>query len=396
MRSVRTTIASLSVGCGKASGVDTPECAGNGNLRELPSTSRHSMVGRQNLPTAPKAISLSSRTPSDSQPGSPIPFGEAQSLRYYPGAAAQPAGQAARPHRGGQQRCAYGQEVQLPGRRERRGRIRVDHPVRGDHHVVGRQLARQLSVLIDGGLAGGVLDADPATPNAAKARPDPRRRRLPGPLTAVCRPHVVHCGVAGAHAAGEPLDSATWSDRLATHGNTLSSATVTDALADRCAQPPDVPGSVMGELPGDEDRWQELAKSECFALLAGAPLGRIAIVDDQGPAIFPVNFILDSHMVVFRTDEGSKLDAACRGRRVAFEIDGIDSATRTGWSVLVRGEAVEVTNPAEVQRLAEITPEPWAPGAKAHFVRILPTGVTGRQILARGGQPEQPGSGPVG
>lgn len=30
-------------------------------------------------------------------------------------------------------------------------------------------LARQLSVLIDGGLAGGVLDADPATPNAVKA-----------------------------------------------------------------------------------------------------------------------------------------------------------------------------------------------------------------------------------
>jgi AcrR family transcriptional regulator len=30
-------------------------------------------------------------------------------------------------------------------------------------------LARQLSILIDGGLAGGVLDADPATPSAARA-----------------------------------------------------------------------------------------------------------------------------------------------------------------------------------------------------------------------------------
>jgi len=30
-------------------------------------------------------------------------------------------------------------------------------------------LARQLTMLIDGGLAAGVLDADPATPNAAKA-----------------------------------------------------------------------------------------------------------------------------------------------------------------------------------------------------------------------------------
>jgi AcrR family transcriptional regulator len=31
------------------------------------------------------------------------------------------------------------------------------------------QLARQLTMLIDGGLASGVLDADPATPGAAKA-----------------------------------------------------------------------------------------------------------------------------------------------------------------------------------------------------------------------------------
>jgi uncharacterized protein len=146
----------------------------------------------------------------------------------------------------------------------------------------------------------------------------------------------------------------------------------------------------MGELRGDEDRWQELARLECFDLLAGAPLGRIAFVDDQGPAILPVNFIFDRHTVVFRTDAGSKLDAACRGRRVAFEIDGIDPATRTGWSVLVRGEAVEVTDPAEVRRLAEITPQPWAPGVKAHVVRILPAVVTGRRIVARGGQPEQP------
>jgi AcrR family transcriptional regulator len=31
------------------------------------------------------------------------------------------------------------------------------------------QLGRQLTILLDGGLAGGVLDADPATPEAAKA-----------------------------------------------------------------------------------------------------------------------------------------------------------------------------------------------------------------------------------
>ncbi len=136
----------------------------------------------------------------------------------------------------------------------------------------------------------------------------------------------------------------------------------------------------MGESPAPEVRWQELTKSECFELLAHEHLGRVAIVDDRGPIVLPVNFVLDRNMVVFRTDEGTKLDAACRGGRVAFEIDGSDAATRTGWSVLVRGEAVEVTNPAELARLRELPLNPWAPGAKSRYVRILPAALTGRRI----------------
>ena len=69
----------------------------------------------------------------------------------------------------------------------------------------------------------------------------------------------------------------------------------------------------------------------------------------------------------------------------------------TGWSVLVRGEAIEVADPAELARLRRLPLDPWAPGAKAHYVRILPAKLTGRRILApaaasdRGGEP-QPGT----
>jgi hypothetical protein len=127
-------------------------------------------------------------------------------------------------------------------------------------------------------------------------------------------------------------------------------------------------------------RWQELTKSECFRLLAGQHLGRVVLVDDRGPVAFPVNFILDRHTVLFRTDEGTKLDVASRGARVAFEVDQIDEVTRTGWSVLVRGEAVEVTDPADLARVHELPLDPWAPGAKNRYVRILPTLLTGRRI----------------
>ena len=113
----------------------------------------------------------------------------------------------------------------------------------------------------------------------------------------------------------------------------------------------------------------------------------MALVDDLGPIVLPVNFVLDRHTVVFRTGEGTKLDAASRGPRVAFEVDGTDAPTRTGWSVVVRGEAVEVTDPAELARLRKLPLHPWAPGAKHRYVRVLPAVLTGRRILGVGHRP---------
>jgi uncharacterized protein len=127
-------------------------------------------------------------------------------------------------------------------------------------------------------------------------------------------------------------------------------------------------------------RWQELTKDECFSLLAGQHLGRVVLIDDRGPLALPVNFVLDQHTVLFRTDEGTKLDVAVRRGRVAFEIDGVDEADRTGWSVLVRGEAIEVTDPADLARVRQLPLYPWAPGAKGHYIRILPASLTGRRI----------------
>jgi uncharacterized protein len=150
----------------------------------------------------------------------------------------------------------------------------------------------------------------------------------------------------------------------------------------------------MGEWSADEANWQELTKSECFELLAGQRVGRVAVVDDRGPVVFPVNYVLDRHMVVFRTDPGTKLGTARARSRVAFEIDGIDAGTCTGWSVLVRGEAVEVTDPGELARLRQLSLRPWTPGPKSHYVRILPALLTGRRIAAPGGMRDAAGRPP--
>jgi nitroimidazol reductase NimA-like FMN-containing flavoprotein (pyridoxamine 5'-phosphate oxidase superfamily) len=131
----------------------------------------------------------------------------------------------------------------------------------------------------------------------------------------------------------------------------------------------------------DESRELELTKSECFELLAGQRLGRLAFVDDRGPIVLPVNFVLDNYVVIIKTDEGTKLAIARHGDRVAFEADAIDAASGSAWSVLIRGEAIEVTDRLELDRLSKLPPRPWAPGRKSHVVRILPAAITGRRIL---------------
>jgi uncharacterized protein len=129
-----------------------------------------------------------------------------------------------------------------------------------------------------------------------------------------------------------------------------------------------------------EPRMEELDEDECRRLLAEHHLGRLAIPDFGGPVIFPVNYVVDRDLVVFRTGPGSKLDAATERESVAFEVDAVDEGTRTGWSVVVRGTLAELTDPADLARLRALPLYPWAPGEKARYVRVRPSSVTGRRI----------------
>ena len=66
------------------------------------------------------------------------------------------------------------------------------------------------------------------------------------------------------------------------------------------------------------------------------------------PVIRPVNYVFDerSQSVAFRTADGSKFHAMLVHGNAAFEIDGIDPGSRTGWSVIIVGMTEEVTTPA--------------------------------------------------
>jgi nitroimidazol reductase NimA-like FMN-containing flavoprotein (pyridoxamine 5'-phosphate oxidase superfamily) len=90
--------------------------------------------------------------------------------------------------------------------------------------------------------------------------------------------------------------------------------------------------------------------------------------------------VFDQDLVIFRTDPGSKLDAATEREQVAFEVDATDEATRTGWSVVVRGTLGDITDPTHLERLRALPLYPWAPGEKSRYVRVRPLSMTGRRI----------------
>jgi len=158
-----------------------------------------------------------------------------------------------------------------------------------------------------------------------------------------------------------------------------------DESTDR--QPPAEVGAPLPDEPTSE--MLVLTREECLALLASHSFGRLAVAMDS-PVIRPVNYVFDdrSQSVAFRTADGSKFHAMLVNGNAAFEIDGIDRGSRTGWSVIIVGMTEEVTSLAELRRLDRLGLETWTPGRKAHWMRIRAWTVTGRRIVLSAGAPD--------
>ena len=116
----------------------------------------------------------------------------------------------------------------------------------------------------------------------------------------------------------------------------------------------------------------------CWDLLRGVSVGHLAVLVNGYPEVFPVNYKVDHESLVFRTGEGTKLRAAGGPLAVALEADGHDDAK--AWSVLVKGKALILEASEELLAGAALTLFPWQAGEKDHYVRIVPTSVTGRRF----------------
>jgi nitroimidazol reductase NimA-like FMN-containing flavoprotein (pyridoxamine 5'-phosphate oxidase superfamily) len=135
---------------------------------------------------------------------------------------------------------------------------------------------------------------------------------------------------------------------------------------------------------------EELAAAESLALVAGQDVGRIAFSGRFGLTVWPVNYRLHEGSIVFRTGQDSPMDEDLRTGlehgeyQVAFEVDQIESGTREGWSVLIRGPAHHIVSEQERSAVARTGVTPWVGGSKERYIQIVPTRITGRRIRQPG------------
>ncbi|MEV6210194.1 pyridoxamine 5'-phosphate oxidase family protein [Kitasatospora sp. NPDC051914] len=133
-------------------------------------------------------------------------------------------------------------------------------------------------------------------------------------------------------------------------------------------------------------RLLRLTEEECWERLGTHGVGRIALLGHHHPIVLPVNYTVDDHAIAYRTSDFG-VAATAAGSDVGFEVDRINDATSSGWSVLIGGGADRVGDPAEARRLDRLAATaPWAGGARHLWIRIAPETVTGRLIQPAGGE----------
>ncbi|MBF6095652.1 pyridoxamine 5'-phosphate oxidase family protein [Nocardia cyriacigeorgica] len=125
---------------------------------------------------------------------------------------------------------------------------------------------------------------------------------------------------------------------------------------------------------------KELAVNECWALLRTEQVGRLAVLVDDHPDIFPLNYAVDHGTIVFRSARGTKLSAALSDACVALEVDGYIAESHEAWSVVIKGRAEGIKEISDLMDTVDLPLFPWQGGEKNFFIRVVPTVVTGRRF----------------
>ncbi|UVJ41258.1 pyridoxamine 5'-phosphate oxidase family protein [Arthrobacter sp. CJ23] len=124
---------------------------------------------------------------------------------------------------------------------------------------------------------------------------------------------------------------------------------------------------------------EELDAEECWKLLRETGVGRLGVIADGRPDIFPVNYKVDGNSVVFLTGTGTKTRAIEEDAAVALEADAVSAEFGMAWSVIVKGKAIGNSSTEQTLDAVSRALFPWQGAGKDLLFRIVPDSVTGRR-----------------
>lgn len=117
---------------------------------------------------------------------------------------------------------------------------------------------------------------------------------------------------------------------------------------------------------------ERISEGRCWALLATASVGRLALSVHALPAIYPVQYYLDGRQIVACVGHRQIPERSLENAVVAFAADVIDPASRSGWAVQVLGRSM--------------MPRQFGPGtgcgrpAAGQVVNIEPESISGHAV----------------
>jgi hypothetical protein len=131
-----------------------------------------------------------------------------------------------------------------------------------------------------------------------------------------------------------------------------------------------------------QPRLVELSPYECWQLLDHQfRIARVVWTVDGAAAIVPVNYTVADGALWFQTTPESRLATECPDRQVLVEVDSVDPAALSGWSVIVTGvaERVDALDVPDILGSLQV----WPRGHRPVFIRVAADRLTGRRLQSR-------------
>lgn len=122
-----------------------------------------------------------------------------------------------------------------------------------------------------------------------------------------------------------------------------------------------------------------IGEATCLRLLTQERIGRLGLSVGSLPVILPVNYVVQDHKIVFRSEDGDKSLAAERGTVACLEVDHFDRFEHSGWSVMATGR-LAIVEPDRAGAYERLPVVPWALGVESRFIELSIDLLSGRSI----------------